>query len=313
MIKVPEIRKKHLAYLGLIFVILVWGIQPQITLHFYTYYSPTIRIAFNSMLSAAALLILSRKKLCLLTNSTYLKLGISTGFFMALANILQKIGLQYTSPANYAFLENLSVLTVPIMMYFFIRKKPSILTVSAAILCLLSSFLLAGNPGSEDRASLLGDILCALAGLLYGVNIAATAAFGRKLNVPLYLMIQMFTETVVSFAASILFHITQVEAIRFHLQWQQLLTNAVIVFISSTLCWIIRTNAMKHVDAAAVAIMMPFSSVVTAIISVVSGVDKLTGNLVVGILLGMTAIILSGISDKKAYPRKNRISKCNNL
>ena len=297
-------RKKRLAYLGLVFVIIVWGVQPQLTLHFYSYYSPTIRIAFNSMLSATALLILSRKKLCRL-NSTYFKLGISTGFFIALANILQKIGLQYTSPASYAFLENLSVLTVPVLMYFFAKKIPSISTLLAALLCLLSSFMLVGNAAPDGHSPIFGDTLCSIAGLLYGVNTAATAAFGKKLNVMLYLMIQMLTEAVISFICSIIFHVTQFETIRFQLQWQPLLANTVIAFLSSTLCWIIRTKAMKHVDAAAVAIMMPFSSVVTAVFSVATGKDTLTANLVIGILLGLTAIILSGTQDLKI--RSHRI------
>ena len=113
--------KKYLAYLGLIFVILVWGVAPLITLRFYQYYSPTIRIAFGDAISILALLLISAKKLHLL-DKTYLKVAIPTGFFMALANILQKIGLQYTTPSHYAFLENLSCIAVPALLYFLIKK-----------------------------------------------------------------------------------------------------------------------------------------------------------------------------------------------
>ena len=111
---------KKLAYAGLIFVIVLWGISPLITLQFYPYYSPTIRIIMGSFICAAALLLISWRKRHLLTKQYFL-IAIPTGFFMALANILQKIGLQYTTPTHYAFLENLSCLTVPLLLFFFIK------------------------------------------------------------------------------------------------------------------------------------------------------------------------------------------------
>ncbi|MBQ8606364.1 MAG: DMT family transporter [Clostridia bacterium] len=289
---------KKSAYAGLIFVIFVWGISPLLTLEFYKYYSPTIRITFSSLICSVALLLISHKKLKLL-NSDYLKVAIPTGFFMALANILQKIGLQYTTPTHYSFLENLSVLVVPILLIFFIKKKPSVLTVLGAVLCLISSFILSGMFSDKSDISLVGDILCALAGILYGVNIAATGAFAKKLYTPLYLMVQMFTEVVVSFIGSIALDLVNIEKITFSLNIWVAVANVVVVFITSTLCWLIRTNAMKKVDATVVAVMMPFSSVVTTIVSIIADKDTLSITLVIGVLLGLTAIILSGLGDRE--------------
>ena len=289
---------KKSAYAGLIFVIFVWGISPLLTLEFYKYYSPTIRITFSSLICSVALLLISHKKLKLL-NSDYLKVAIPTGFFMALANILQKIGLQYTTPTHYSFLENLSVLVVPILLIFFIKKKPSVLTVLGAVLCLISSFILSGMFSDKSDISLVGDILCALAGILYGVNIAATGAFAKKLYTPLYLMVQMFTEVVVSFIGAIALDLVNIEKITFSLNIWVAVANVVVVFITSTLCWLIRTNAMKKVDATVVAVMMPFSSVVTTIVSIIADKDTLSITLVIGVLLGLTAIILSGLGDRE--------------
>ena len=291
-------KNKCLAYLGLIFVILIWGISPLITLHFYKYYSPTIRISFGSLTSAIALLIISRKKLKFL-NKTYFIIAIPTGFFMSLADIVQKIGLQYTTPTHYAFLENLSVIVVPVLLIFFLKKKPSFLTIFAAILCLFSSFILTGMTTDTNGVCVVGDLLCALAGIFYGVNIAGTGAFTKKLHTPLYLTIQMFTEVIASFVGAIIFDVTEIEKIMFDFDWRLILANIIIVFITSTICWLIRTNAMKVVDATAVAIMMPFSSVVTTILSILTGNDTLTANMTVGVILGLIAIILSGLGDRQ--------------
>lgn len=289
-------KSKRLAYLGLVFVILIWGISPLITLQFYKYYSPTIRISFGTLTSAIGLLIISRKKLKLL-NKTYFIVAVPTGFFLSLANIVQKIGLQYTTPTHYAFLENLSVIVVPILSFFFLKKKPSVLTIFSAILCLFSAFVLTGMTADTSGISVMGDLLCAIAGVFYGVNIAATGAFAKRLHAPLYLTIQMFTEVIISFVAAIIFDTVGIEKIMFSFDWRLILANIVILFITSTICWLIRTNAMKVVDATVVAIMMPFSSVITTIVSIFTGNDKLTANLIIGVPLSLIAIILSALGD----------------
>lgn len=291
-------NRKVLAYCGLIFVVVVWGISPLLTKAFYAYYSPTIRLTYSSFLCALTLLAISWNKRKLL-DKTYFAVAIPTGFFMGLADILQKVGLQYTTPTHYAFLENLSCLVVPVLMFFFVKKKPGVLTVLAAVLCLCSSFILTGWGGETNKNMLLGDILCAAAGVMFGINIAGTGAFAKKLYAPLYLMIQMFVETVVSAVGTVAFHFTGFEPVLFTFDWQPLLGNVALVFISYTLCWLIRTNAMKQVDATVVAVMMPFSSVVTMLVSVLTGKDSLTVNLVAGAALGLVAVILSGLGDRQ--------------
>ena len=56
---------------------------------------------------------------------------------------------------------------------------------------------------------------------------------------------------------------------------------------------------MKEVDPTVVAVMMPFSSVVTVLVSVLSGTDTLTPSLVIGAVLGLSAIVLSGLGERE--------------
>ena len=55
---------------------------------------------------------------------------------------------------------------------------------------------------------------------------------------------------------------------------------------------------MKKVDASVVAVMMSFSSVVTMVLSVLTGSDVLTASLIVGAALGLISIILSAFGDR---------------
>ena len=56
---------------------------------------------------------------------------------------------------------------------------------------------------------------------------------------------------------------------------------------------------MKHVDASVVSVIMPFSAVITGVVSVIFGIDTLSFNLVAGGLLGVAAVIISGADDRQ--------------
>lgn len=306
-------KKVFFAYASIVFVVLVWGIAPLVTSLVLQFYTPSIYSATSALISGIALLVFCSPNLKQI-DKDLLKIAIPTSFFNALANLLQKIGLQYTTPTQYAFLENLSCVVVPILLYFFIKKKPGILTISASVLCLIGCFILSGMNFSDGGISFgKGEMLCAMAGCLYGVNIAATGAFAKKFNPALYVMIQTWVNMAVSFATAIALNVIKVdgmviEKIAFSWDVWHLLALTGIALIVSTFCWIIRTNAMKYVSATVVAVMMPFSSVVTGVSSVAAGTDAFTLHLALGGLVVLAATFLSSmdniISNKKENERR---------
>ena len=163
-------RTRMIAYCGIFFVIFIWGLYPILTSDLLTFYSGGMFTFISSLVSAAALLLICVPKLKLL-DRFYFKVAVPTGFFVGLANLLQKMGLQYTTPTQYAFLENLSCVVVPVLLFLFIRKKPGLLTVMASVLCLAGCFVLSGLYLSGGGASFgRGEILCALAGVMSSVE-----------------------------------------------------------------------------------------------------------------------------------------------
>ncbi len=295
-------KKVTLAYVAIVFVVFIWGLAPLATSYVLDFYTPSIYSATSALLSGVALLIICVPSLKQL-NKDYLKIAVLTGLFNALANLLQKIGLQYTTPTQYAFLENLSCVVVPILLYFFVKKKPGLLTVSASALCLVGCFVLSGMSFSNGGIAFgKGEILCALAGCFYGVNIAATGAFAKKMNASLYVLVQTWVNVIVSFAIAIVLNTIRVggvpiEKIGFSWNIWHLLVLTGIAVLVSTFCWIIRTKAMKRVSATVVAVMMPFSSVVTGVGSVALGVEPLTLSLVIGGLLVLASCFISSAED----------------
>ena len=292
------------------FVIFVWGICPLFTQYILQYYSATASVLHTSIFGFIFFFIVSIKHLGEL-DKTYFKVAVTTGIFYSAADIFQKIGLQYTTPTRYAFLENLSCIIVPILLFLLIKKKPTILTLLASLVCLIGAFFLTADSGANGVQGIgFGEILCGMAGLFYGVNIAVTGIYAKKLRPTLYLMIQMGTCAIISAFSSILFNNITVggnifEPFRFTFEPKIFIFKCILTLVSSSLCWLIRTNAMRHVSAAVVAVIMPLSSVITAIASVCFGKDILTPNLVIGAILGFAAAILSELGDTKKQKNVN--------
>ena len=304
-------NKKSISYIGLIFVVLVWGASPLASKYFLNYYSPAFGVAWGSLLSAILLAIMFREKLKEI-KFDYFKVAIPLGVCYTSADLMQKIGLQYTTPTVYAFLENLSCVVVPFLTWFFIKKKPAVLQIVGSIICLVSAFVLSGLGSGDGGFSLgIGSILCGLAGIFYGVNIAGTGAFTKKFDSALYIMILLAIESIFSFMVAIAFHFIEIdgapiEIIRFSWNPWLLLSRIAIVLISSTLCWVIRTSSMKHVDATVVAVMMPFSSIISGVLSVLTGMEELTSNLVWGAILGFIAMIVCTFGDMHSNKSKKQ-------
>lgn len=296
-----EQSKIAFSYGGIVLVVFLWGVAPLITVKLFDFYSPCIMKAVGGFVCTIALLLFFRKKLKLI-NKDYLKVALPTGFFYATAEIIQKIGLKFTTPTISAFLENLSCITVPILMYFFIKQKPTFLKIVACIVCLFSVFVL--NMTGNTFSIGIGEILCALAGLFYGVNIAGTGAFAKKLDTGLYILIQTIVLTVLSIVVTIVLNFvklpnaqTVIEPIKFSFNILHIFFLILTYLIMTVFCWLVRTSALKNVDATVVSVIMPFSAIITGISSVIVGYDKISLNLVLGGVLGFVAILISSLGD----------------
>ncbi len=145
-----------------------------------------------------------------LIDKKLLSISIPTGIINALAAITQKIGLQYTTPTKCAVLDTLSCLAVPIMLLILTKKMPNVWKFVAALLCISGCFVLTGVSFDDFSAFGIGEILCATAGILYGVNIALTGVFAKDICVPLHVTIHMGVQVVTGTAVAIAFNFIEI-------------------------------------------------------------------------------------------------------
>lgn len=285
-------RSTDIYYIGILFVVLVWGAYPVFAKTLLTFYTPSLWDATASLISMTCLLIANRKKLKWL-DWRHLKVGLPTGLFFSLAGLTQKFGLTMTTPAICAFLENLTCVCVPVLMMVLAKQKLTLAKAISALVCLGGVFILCGGNLSGGFGP--GVILCALAGVFYSVNIAGTGAFAQKLDTGLYLLTQFAVHFVISTTYSFLF----VKEPQFSFAPLHLAALVGTVLLSTVLCWIIRTACLKKLDASFIAVAMPSCSVVTGVISVLTGADTLSFALVGGAILIFVAIVISGLADSK--------------
>ncbi len=302
----PESRLKY--YIMLVSVVLIWGIVPSIKNILLTNYKlpASIMTSFSAIIAFVAMLAICGKSLKKL-NKEYFKIALVTGAFYSVACVIQNEGLKHTSSAMYSFLENLSCLIVPFLVWYLTKKRPLIFKFIGAFLCLFSLFILCFRNGFGTFHFGIGEILCALAGLFYGVNIAVTGIKAKNLDAKLYLLVQFGVHALISIVYAIINTIISTkngaEPITFDFTYILILTA--MVLISTVLGWLIRTICLTHLAPSFVAIVMPFSSVITAIVAVILGEEVLSTGLILGAIIGAVAAIVSDI-DIDRIKRKYR-------
>lgn len=295
------------AYISLWFVVCVWGTTPLLNKYLLNYFSPSVTLFANSLVSCLVLLLINFKHLKEF-NRRSLLIAALTGTFNMTASLVQKIGLQYTTPANYAFLENLSCAVVPFAVWLMVRKKPTKLNLLTVALCLVGAFILAGVDVKGFSLS-LGDALCATAGILYGVNIALTGSFSKGCRPSMFILMQMAVSTVLSFGNIFLLDCLQLVPIQCSFSPLPLLGLIGCAIIANAFCWTLRTKAIQVINPTVVAVIMPTSAIIASALSVCVGTDVLTWQLCVGGSIGFLAALLASFDELPGKKLRTRAGK----
>lgn len=274
-------RPRWVYYAALVFVVVFWGVSSVLYTYFYKYYSAAVLTGIMTFFSAILFFVIAGKNLKKI-NKRFLKVVVPICILNAFANVVNRIGLQYTTPANYAFFENIACVVVPVTMFVLVRKKPRLIQGIAGVTCLVGCFIMCGVSLNGGFSIGIGDALCLMSGVLVGVCVAAIAAYTKEFDVILFMVVYMTAYFVMSVLLAAGLHITAIEPIKWTGGWPMLLLAAVFGLVDVALCWLLRTQAIRHIDPVTVATVSPCYAVITGVLSVCVGIDKLTPNLVIG-------------------------------
>ena len=357
-------KKKVISLIGLVIVVILWGIAPVISKSLFdnNLYSPALLVAVRGLLSCIAMFVVvlitgGLKKiskslsffvllfvvistiyvislflnpsnsllirgmiaiLIMLIISLFLSfrlkeirksywICVPAGLILGAAYLLQFIGLGSTTPAKNTFLESFSCIAVPICMFILVKEKPSIMSALAAIACFFGSLVLCGdgwNFSTIFTSPTIGDILSALAGIFFGIDIAFTKVFAKDRDSFVYVFLQLLILTVMSFAYAILFE----DNIAFSWRFPHLMVLLFLGIGCTAVCWVMRTACIKNVSAVTCAVLMPMSAVVATLTSIIFSMERFSWNVVAGGLIITASIIISGLYDVKREKKERNIA-----
>jgi len=122
--------------------------------------------------------------------------GVLLGFTMFAGFALQTLGLRSTTPARSGFLTGLSVLIVPFLARFLLRRRVQAAAWAGVVLAVVGLLLLtrpfAGDVSAEVR---LGDLLTAGCALAYAFQITFISEWSSRHPLALFTLLQVGTTT----------------------------------------------------------------------------------------------------------------------
>ena len=287
-------KTKIIYYFALLAVVVLWGFDPIIIDGFLEYYSASALSIVFTFSSLIFFLTISRTRLRELDRSFILR-AVPICLINSVAMVIQRIGLQYTTPSNYAFLEHLSCAAVPFAIFAFTGTCPSLKQILAVVICISGCFIFTG--GFDSNLG-IGEFLCAMAGILVGISTVATGIYAKKLDTLLFNNVYLLVYFLTSLITAVLLNLIKIngeplENIRFSLSAIHLIPALLFGIVSIGLCWLLRTAAIKHVGSVTVAVVSPVSAVITGVISLTMGKDNLSFGFIIGAFLILVSATVS--------------------
>ena len=299
-----KITKVAWAYAELILVVLIWSFSPIVSNLGIVKdnYSPGMIIAMRSLFAMLALAVINGKRLKKI-DKEHLKSALPSGFILGVASIGQMVGYRYgAGPGESAVLENLALIVIPILLFVFVKQKPTWTKILAAVLCFIGSAIIALAGSAGDLLSVsLGKWLACLAGILYGVNFVITGTCVKKLDSGLFVFIQVTIQAIAAFAYAFIGEkilLAKENIFVCSFDFAPLLTIAALGIIATGICWTLRAHCMKKIPVMIVSVIMPFATVLTGLWSLIGGLESFTWNFLIGSVIVVAAILLAQLGDK---------------
>lgn len=153
---------------------LIWSVSYYLSRVCFAELEPLTLNAFRFLSAFAVLAPLYHRQLRGLSRET-LGCGARLGLVLVVIYIGATYGVKYTSMSNAGFISCLEVVFTPLLELLFFRKRPGRQLAGALALCTVGLALLTLSDGLDSFA--LGDALCLLCSVGYGVDIILTERF----------------------------------------------------------------------------------------------------------------------------------------
>ncbi|WP_455514863.1 DMT family transporter [Pseudostreptobacillus sp.] len=279
-------KRVRLAELIMIVVAIIWGTGFVVTKlamdnGIGVYYLLFIRFLVASIL---LMFVIFFKKIKI--KKEMLLPGIIQGVLLTLGYSIQTMALNYTTPAKNSVLTGLNVIFVPYILLIFFRKKLDIFTIISSILAFFGTLLLSGNISSFSEIN-KGDLLSMLCAIFFALYIIVIDKYANKINVFVMSFIQFFTVMILC----LLLSLTEGEIKQ--LNSTSLISMIYLGVFGTFVAYNLQIMAQKVLSASRTVLFLSLEVVFGVLISIISGYDSFSLNILVGTLLVFAGIVIA--------------------
>lgn len=284
-------RKEWIADGILTLTALIWGTGFVVMKNTLSSVPPAAIIAIRYTIAAALTAVLFHKHLKGIARADVAR-GALVGLLLALAYIVQTIGLAYTTAGKNAFLTTVYVLLVPFASWLIFRQKLSRSNFIAAALMLvgIGCLSLDGESGGLN----IGDLLTILCGVFYAAHIMAVERCQRKTNT--YALIVLQFAFAAAFAA--VYHLLFERGLPMSMHMDTVGGLLYLSVFSTTIAMSLQNIGQSMAPASHASILLSLESVFGALASCIFLGEAVTPRMLLGFAVIFAALVVNSLRAK---------------
>ncbi|MDY3832348.1 MAG: DMT family transporter [Candidatus Ventricola sp.] len=284
-------RKEWIADGILTLTALIWGTGFVVMKNTLSSVPPAAIIAIRYGIATLLAAVLFRRHLKGIARADVAR-GALVGLLLALAYIVQTIGLDYTTAGKNAFLTTVYVLLVPFASWLIFRQKLSRSNFIAAGLMLagIGCLSLDGESGGLN----IGDLLTLLCGVFYAAHIMAVERCQRKTNT--YALIVLQFAFAAAFAA--VYHLLFERGLPMSLHMDTVGSLLYLSVFSTTVAMSLQNIGQSMAPASHASILLSLESVFGALASCIFLGEAVTPRMLLGFAVIFTALVVNSLREK---------------
>jgi drug/metabolite transporter (DMT)-like permease len=235
-----------------------------------------------------------------------LKRGLFLGVLLFGGFYFQTLGLVYTTPSNNALITAGYIILMPAVVFLMERRLVPMKTIFAAIIILIGITVLSVNFEELGRIN-KGDLFTLVSTVFYAFHIYFLGKLTKKVDLFILTVFQFFMFSAIAFIAMMFSGgLPSVDFSSFNGVYFLFLA-VVIGLLGSFIGFLFQSIGQKHTTEAEAAILISSESLFGPMFGIFIYGDLITVNLIIGMVLILSGIILSELDD--SIFRKGRLKE----
>ncbi|MGP1521602.1 MAG: DMT family transporter [Treponema sp.] len=292
---------KVLSRLALLTTAIVWGSSLVVVSLMKDAFPPNMVLMIRFSLASVVLALIFAPRFKRY-NISYLVNGLIIGVFLFIAYSSQTIGVTTAggAPGRSGFISASYCVIVPFLAWIFLKERPDIYNISAAVLCVAGLFFVFYKDlvASSNVAITQGDFYALLSGFLFATHIVAVAKFGKGKDPILITITQFVVAAIISAVVTFIFE----DNSHIVLDKGSILGIGYLAIMCTAVALLFQTIGQSYTPSSTAAIILGLESIFSIIFAVIWADEKLSFFSILGFFFIFIAILVS--ETKLAFLRK---------